>query len=120
MRVPAAIAVLVLCSGCWVMDEIDQGVEILESHSPKKTAEEPQASAPPAAAASKSKGPSAFDELVDWAQKKLEPAPPPPDPNDQMVRCAIGHREQFTARYDCAARGGRVIELGWEDSDSGS
>ena len=122
MRICVALLALTLCSGCWVMDELDSGMGIMEQHSPKKKggkgeptaqaekggkAPEPGAApAPPA-----NEGPGILHELVVWTKKKLEGPPPPPDPQDVPVRCNMGKSVLFTTRGECEGRGGQAREL---------
>jgi hypothetical protein len=119
MRIAVVLAALLLCSGCFVSDELDQGMEILDKHGSKgtqKTAQAKKGKAPaadeaPAPATPAKKEPGMLEELTKWASKKLEGPPPPPDPGDTPVRCFAGGREYFSSRSDCEAKRGRVVEL---------
>jgi hypothetical protein len=113
MRGLAWLLALCLCSGCFVSDELDKGMETMNKNGrkpPTKAAEAPPAEEAPTAAPAP-EGPGMLHELVSWAQKALEPAPPPPDPMDAAVRCFVGQRQHFSTRYECEARGGRAVEL---------
>lgn len=108
-----ALSVL-LCSGCFVSDELDKAVALIDQHGNKgkhkKANAEAEAEAEELAAAQK-EGPGFFDEIVSWAEEQLEEPPPPPDPADFPVRCWIRGKEQFRTRWDCESRGGRAFEL---------
>ena len=107
MRI-AVVLLVPLLSGCFVMDEIDAGMEA----SPKKPKQVQEEAPPPAAARKPAKQePGLFEKATTWVEKKLEGPPPPPDPNDAMVRCILGDREQFLRKYDCESRRGRAIPL---------
>lgn len=122
MRTLVALLALTLCSGCWVMDELDSGKELMEQHTPKGKKRagkgEPTATAAKDGKAPESpatspgqEGPGILHELVVWTKKKLEGPPPPPDPLDVPVRCDLGKSLLFTTRGDCEARGGTGREL---------
>jgi hypothetical protein len=121
MRIAAILAALLLCSGCWVADELDSGSELMDKHSKRGTKEhraakakrgaDTGAPAEPTAPAAKPEGPGMLEEIVAWVGKKLEGPPPPPDPGDAPVRCLVGKSQLFSSRSDCEARGGRPIDL---------
>ncbi len=115
MRVPLLLAAW-LCSGCFVVDELDAGMEILEAHTPKEKAAPEEPAAPAAPARKADSGPGMLEELQSWASKKLEKPPPPPDPDDAIVRCIVRGSVQFTRKYECAMKGGRAIALDPEPS----
>ena len=114
MRALPLILALALPTGCWIGEEMDSGMEILEQHSPKDRREkqaEPERPPAPEAARPAREGPGLFGSLIDWVGKKFEPPPPPPDPSDEIVRCIFRGREQFLRLYDCELRGGRPVAL---------
>lgn len=112
MRHLPLIACALALSGCWIVDELDSGMEIMEQHSKREEpAEVEQPAEPDPRPAAKNDGPGAVERLVGWVEKRFEPAPPPPDPADDPVRCQLPGRDLFSTRGDCEARGGRVIEL---------
>ena len=113
MRVLVFALSLLLCSGCFVIDEIDAGIEIIDQHGNKgknKKSAEPE-SEPARPAAAEKEGPGFFDAAVSWAEQKLEGPPPPPDPADFPIRCWINGKEHFRTRWDCEARGGKAFDL---------
>ena len=110
--IPIVTLLASLCQGCFVLEEIDKGQQIMEQHSPR--AREKRAQEEEEATASRSR-PGAQEEegtleaLQKWWKKKREPAPPQRDPDDVVVNCLIGGRTQFTRKSDCTLRGGRAI-----------
>jgi len=102
-----------LCQGCFVLEEIDKGQELMDQHSPaarEQAAKREEASqAPSSARAGAKQEESTFDRLKKWWQKKREPAPPKRDPDDVVVRCQIDGTMHFTRKSDCMLRGGRTI-----------
>ena len=113
MRWILLIALLAsLCQGCFVLDEIDKGQQLMDQHSPgarKQAAKRKEAEeAPRSARAGAKQEEGTLDGLKKWWKKKREPAPPKRDPDDGVVRCQIGRTTQFTRKSDCTLRGGRV------------
>ena len=94
-------------SGCWVIDEIDAGRDLMEKHSPKSAAEkEPKepAGAKPAAAGGKDAIDTYFrGEEEDGTTKSFAPGAV----SEGIVACKLGGSVQFMKREQCAARGGR-------------
>ena len=117
MRIFAAALALGLCTACGAIDEIDKGMAVMKSHEKPSEPETPAArpAATPAGAANR-KGPSAVEQLMDWVGKKFEPEVIA-DPEDRPVRCVIGGKEKFLAKYECEVRGGNPVELDWTDSE---
>jgi hypothetical protein len=119
MRIAVLVLALFLAPGCFVGEELDQGDKLLDQHGGKRVQKLKQKKGAPKAAETaeapapgpKSEGPGILAELTQWASKKLEGPPPPPDPGDAPVRCFIGDRQLFTSRYDCEAQRGRAVEL---------
>lgn len=112
MRGPRALALLlpllaaIPLSGCFVLEEIDAGMEIMEAHTPtdrKKQKEQEQARA------SQGEKPPTYQEAVEgwWKDaKSLSRAPGDAEADDPMVPCSHAGRQVFTRRSDCIARGG--------------
>ena len=121
VRLLLCFPIVVLLSGCFVFDEIEQGNAFLDAHSPRgskqqemKLAEEAEKEAADAKAASSDKPFSwaGVKETVDeWWQEALEEEPLERDPSDGVVRCEIRGSVQFLRKSDCSLRGGRVFEL---------
>ena len=111
MRWILVVALLAsLCQGCFVLEELDKGQQIMDQHSPRareKAAQQEEASAAPRAGAKQEEG--TLDGLKKWWKKKREPAPPKRDPDDGAVRCQIAGTTHFTRKSDCMLRGGRVL-----------
>lgn len=111
MRRILVVALLAsLCQGCFVLEEIDKGQQIMEQHSPRARelkAQQEEAEAGPPASAKREAG--TLEKLKKWWKKKREPAPPKRDPDDVIVRCQIGGTMHFTRKSDCILRGGRAI-----------
>ncbi len=109
MRAFVAIAAVSLCSGCFVSDELDKGMDLMDRHAREDRRSENKPA--PAEKEPGPKGPSGLDELWGWATKVSEPTRRPPDPRDAPIRCFVGKRELFSTRSDCESRGGRAVEL---------
>jgi len=113
MRSAALIAALLLVApGCFVLDELDAGREIMEKHSPKKKVEKQEE--PPKAAASARGGDDegVVARLRGWlAERTAETSPDRPQygPDDGAVRCRIGGNTHFVRKSDCQLRGGRIL-----------
>ncbi len=97
-------------SGCFVFEELDSGMEIMEHHSKREKASDPAATSGGRRAKSEpdllTRLQAAGGKVVDWWDDVRRPAP---DPNDGVVRCRVGGTTQFTRQSECVARGGRVL-----------
>ena len=115
MRVLVFALSLLLCSGCFIADELDAGMKLIDQHADKSVrAARDKANAEAEAeaqAAAKNEGPGLIDGVVSWAEEVLEEEPPPPDPADFPIRCWINGKEHFRTRWDCESRGGKAVEL---------
>ncbi len=109
-RVLLLMSCALLCSGCFVFDELDSGVEILDKNSPRGAAKPT-----PSSSAAKKKGDdssfdlaeegsAALDAVEDWWDDLRKPAP---DPNDGIVRCRLNGAIRFKRESDCRAAGGQ-------------
>ena len=102
-------------SGCFVLDEIDAGMEIMEAHTPQD--QKKKKNVDPATGLQRGGGGGhlgARKRLSDYyAEQRAKAAPrsTSKDPEDQMVRCEIAGATHFTRRRDCNVRGGRVASL---------
>lgn len=105
--------VLWLCSGCFVLDEIDSGAEIMDQHASNerraadaekkaKTAEEEEGSL-----LADLQGQVAS--LGGWLEEATEKAPPERDPSDTPVLCEVAGRTHYLRKSDCSVRGGRAL-----------
>ena len=102
-----------LCQGCFVLEEIDKGQQIMDQHSPRAREKQVQQEEPSAGRSSARAGANreegTLEALRKWWKKKREPAPPERDLDDVVVRCQIGGSMHFTRKSDCMLRGGRAI-----------
>jgi hypothetical protein len=102
-----------LCQGCFVLEEIDKGHQLMDQHSPRareKAAQEKEArEAPRSARAGAKQEEGTLEGLKEWWKKKREPAPPQREPDDVVTRCRIGGTVHFVRKSDCMLRGGQVI-----------
>jgi hypothetical protein len=108
LRVLALLIPLAFGTGCFVFDELDAGMEIMEAHTPqnKKKAKAE------AAAAAEGEAPPTYDKVVqDWWKDagSLNAAPRAEGEagSDAMIPCVHGGKTLFTRKADCLARGGR-------------
>ena len=98
------IVVSQLCGGCFILDEIEKGRELMRQHSPD-TAAEAQVSGADANNGNK----TARQRLADYYAKQRAKASAPAasdDPSDMLGSCKIGKKTRFTRRSDCELRGG--------------
>jgi hypothetical protein len=96
--------VALLSSGCFVFEEIDKGMEIMEAHTPavnkQKKAEAEQL-------ANGEKPPTYAEKMGSWFENAKSLAPREHTSSaDPMVKCTAQGRMLFTKRSDCLARGG--------------
>ena len=104
MRLLVPILAALLCSGCFVFEEIQAGREIMEAHSPDREEEEV---AEEEAGGGQPK--SARERLSEYYAKQRAQAKESPkslSPSDDVGRCRIGGTTTFTRRSDCELRGG--------------
>lgn len=104
-----AIASLVLLSsGCFVFEEIDNGLETMRKHSPEPKASPAKVVADDSGlsfAALRERGKNALGELSGRVEEAMQKEP---DPDNAVVKCEIEGRVDFTRKFDCQSRGGRV------------
>jgi len=105
LRTFALVIPLVFGSGCFVFDELDAGMEIMESHTPADKKKAKQAGQK----AEGEKPPTYQESLQAWwgeaksinVSKEARLAE-----DDPMVPCKHQGKTVFTRRSDCVARGG--------------
>ncbi len=105
MRLALLLLVALLCGGCFVMDEIDDGLAIMEEHNPGPVT-------PSAATGSDGAPKSARESLNEYYAKQRAKASTPTkseDAGDVAGQCRIGGSVQFTRRSDCQLRGGTFL-----------
>ena len=106
MRILLALLAALLCSGCFVVDEIEKGQAIMEAHSPDSEPEEAKGSA--AGTAPK----NARERLAEYYSKqraRASAALKSDDPGDTVGRCRIQGSTKFLRRADCRIRGGTFL-----------
>jgi hypothetical protein len=109
-----SLACLCLCgTGCFVLDEIDKGQEEMRKHSPAaKNDPAEQANAKQGSdgglsfAGLRKKGAGAIGDLSGRVEEALQPTL---DPSNVVIRCQIEGRTEYTRKFDCQSRGGRVL-----------
>lgn len=111
VRSLALVAILALGPGCFVLDELDSGMELMKETSPsarkaaaaKAAAEEEEARAP----TRKKEGPQI--DVAAWWKKARTPSSGPKDPETaiEVVSCRIGGSVRFMSKTDCQIQGGR-------------
>ena len=101
-------------TGCFVVEELDHGMEELDRYSAngreknKAEAAAKGAAEEQAATASRLKEPGIRDKLAGWWREALEEETVAPDPNDGIVKCEYRGTVRFTRQSDCELLGGRV------------
>jgi hypothetical protein len=128
-RLPIALLAALLSSGCFVLDEIDSGQQVMDQHYGKARRDKESAEAAkagktppgaPAAAAQKEEG--VLARVRGWWDAKSAQggggapgaAPdsgPPPHPDDVLVRCKVGSTTQYMRKFDCQLRGGKAADV---------
>jgi hypothetical protein len=98
-RVLVSALLLLLGSGCFVVDEIDQGMKVWKHHSPKK---KKAVEAPPEGIAAAPSDPAANPDAWWRGARSLDSQELSPD----IVSCALGGSTQFMREADCLSQGG--------------
>jgi hypothetical protein len=109
VQLALVLAAALLCSGCFVWDEIEAGRAIMEAHSPNSDKKEEVAGD---LAGANDSPKSARQRLAEYYAKQRTKAAAPTkslDPAADVGRCRIGSTTQFTRRSDCALRGGTFL-----------
>jgi hypothetical protein len=105
------IAAAGLATGCFVIDEIEAGQEIMDQHRPGGAkAEAEEEAAPP----SEEGSPGLVAKVKDWwaglgADSGGSPqrdSGPPPHPDDVLGTCDLGGSLTFMRKFDCQRKGG--------------
>lgn len=110
MKILLLTLVGLLCGGCFVLDEIDQGVEIMDSLTPDSEKADAMVVGGNENADGSPK--SARERLNEYYAKQRAKAPESAtaaDPADKIGRCRIRGSIQFTRRSDCQLRGGSFL-----------
>ncbi len=114
-------------TGCFVLEELRKGDELIEQHSSrwrkKKEAEQARQIEAAAAKAAKAGPPIEWaktkDKLADWWEEATEEQPIEPDPNDHIVGCEVKGKVRFTRKSQCEIYGGRLTGV-YSKSKDGS
>ncbi len=96
-------------TGCFVLEEVDKGQELMKQHSPdanKVDRVEKDDSGGISLAALRERSAGALEDISGRVEEALAAEP---DPANVVVQCAIEGRTEFTRKFDCQSRGGRVI-----------
>lgn len=106
LRTLALVVPLLFGSGCFVFDEIDAGMEIMDAHSPKANKNKQKAAAPQA----DGEKPPTYQQMVHswWKDAKTISVSPVDreESDDPMIACSHAGKTVFTKHSDCVARGG--------------
>jgi hypothetical protein len=108
MKLLLSILFALLCSGCFVIDEIDKGQAIMKAHSAKNEESEKAADA----GGSKGSPKSPRERLAEYYAKQRAKAPEPTqdlDPANAVGSCRIAGKVEFMRRSDCKLRGGTFL-----------
>jgi len=109
MKLLIPILAALLCSGCFIMDEIDKGQAIMAAHDGK-----PNDADDSKKGSADSKGPpkSPRERLAEYyAEQRAKAAEPTKsaDPADDVGSCRVGNAVRFMRRSDCRLRGGTFL-----------
>lgn len=108
----ALCSVAFLLGGCFVLDEIDAGQEIMDQHrqgGSKAEAEDAEGGSTPEGGA-----PGLVAKVKDWwsglgsepADSPERDSGPPPHPDDVLGTCDLGGSLTFMRKFDCQRKGG--------------
>lgn len=100
---------LVFGSGCFVFEEIDEGMKIMEAHTPEANKKKQQAAAAAAATPGGKPSPSYNQMVTEWWKDAttLSTEPSPEVAADPLIPCKHAGKTVYTKRSDCLARGGQ-------------
>lgn len=107
LRVLALVLTLVLGSGCYVMDELDQSQKAMDRYTPKEKRKAEQAKT----AQDGEKKPTYRQAVEGWFEHSHTLSPSPADRkegDDPLVSCRHGGKTVFTRRSDCISLGGHA------------
>jgi hypothetical protein len=108
MKLLLPFLAVLLCSGCFVIEEIEKGQAIMGMHDGKdEVARESEGT-------DDAKGPpkTPRDRLAEYYAKQRAKAPEPTkdlDPANDVGSCRIGNSVKFMRRSDCRLRGGTFL-----------
>lgn len=105
------LAAACLASGCFVLDEIQAGQDLMDQHRPGGAkAEEDASESEPSGDAS----PGLVAKVKDWwsglgadgGDATARDSGPPPHPDDVLGTCDLGGSLTFMRKFDCQRKGG--------------
>lgn len=96
-------------SGCFVFDEIQKGIDLMDEHSAADSSEKTKQAEAENTPETESKLPELQAKLAKWWSSALEEEPPPPGADNGIVRCDVHGKVSFTRASDCTIRGGRLV-----------
>ena len=96
-------------SGCFVFDEIQKGIDLIDQHSPAARKINAKQAEPESVPESEPKLPELKAQVAQWWNNALEEEPPLQDPDNGIVRCDVRGTVSFMRKSDCAVRGGRLV-----------
>jgi hypothetical protein len=104
----ALAALLAAGPGCFVVDELDHGMELMDENSPNAKKQAPEPEPVPTRTAYRRKGPDARKALADWWKGARTPTSGPADgaSTTEIVSCRIGGEVRFMGKTDCEVQGG--------------
>ena len=105
MRLALLLLLSALCSGCFVLNEIDSGMEIMEAHTP----EDKKKPAAAKAGDEPEKPPTYSESVQGWFQNAKTLGPRKKGGENPMVQCKLGGSTRFTRRTDCQSQGGQEV-----------
>ncbi|HKJ23530.1 MAG TPA: hypothetical protein VKB65_01815 [Myxococcota bacterium] len=102
------LALLAAGPGCFVVDELDNGMKMMDENSPRKKHGPAAEEAAPETAVARREGPSAQEALAKWWKHARTPSSGPRDPATatEIVTCRIGGATRFMSKTDCEVQGG--------------
>jgi hypothetical protein len=120
MRVLSIVVMALLCSGCFVLDEFEQGEELMRqasSRGGKNLEDEKKKQAWDARWEAEHEAPGedsgmldgVTETLGDWWDEATAPPTPEKGPGDELVRCQMESSSRFMSKSDCDIRGGRPV-----------
>ena len=106
MRSACLMLVALLSSGCFVLDEIDAGMEIMEAHTPADKKKPKQAESD---GEEPEKPPTYNESVAGWFENATTLGPRSEGGDNPVVKCKLGGAVRFTKRTDCRSQGGEEV-----------
>jgi hypothetical protein len=111
-RIALSLIAAFFLSGCFVLDELEQGRDLIDSHSPVAREldgnEETNEDSADSSGFSIQSFSEAKEKMQQWWQAALEEDPVRVDDSDIVISCVIGDQLVFIRTSDCATRGGHA------------